>query len=90
MHVTVIQVAWEYWNGTTWVRLDVGKDAEKLFYYPMEQKVRKEIHFRCPPDLQATYVNGNENRWIRARILHIENAYVAQALYLSPWMDEVA
>jgi hypothetical protein len=90
VHVTVLQVAWEYWNGTTWVRLDVGKDAEKLFYYPVQQKVRKEIEFRCPPDLQATYVNGNENRWIRARILHIENAYIAQALYLSPWIDDVA
>ncbi|WNR44083.1 baseplate J/gp47 family protein [Paenibacillus roseipurpureus] len=90
VHVTVGQVAWEYWNGTTWVRLDVGKEADKLFYYPLEQKVRKEIQFRCPADLQPTYVNGNENRWIRARILQIENAYVAQALYLSPWIDEVS
>lgn len=90
IHVTVLQVAWEYWNGTTWVRLDVDKEAEKLFYYPLEQKVHKELQFRCPTDLQPTYVNGNENRWIRARILHIENAYIAQALYLSPWMDEVS
>ncbi|WP_164716502.1 baseplate J/gp47 family protein [Paenibacillus whitsoniae] len=88
-HVTVLQVAWEYWNGTTWVRLDVHKDAEKLFYYPTESKVQKEIRFRCPIDLQPTSVNGNENRWIRARILHIENAYEPQALYLSPWIDEV-
>ncbi|MEC0230405.1 baseplate J/gp47 family protein [Paenibacillus alba] len=89
-HVTVMQVAWEYWNGSSWVRLEVGKEAEKLFYYPQEQKVRKDIHFRCPADLEATYVNGNDNWWIRARILHIENAYVAQAVYLSPWIDEVA
>ncbi|MBP1966329.1 baseplate J/gp47 family protein [Paenibacillus aceris] len=89
IHVTVLQVAWEYWNGTTWVRLEAGKDAEKLFYYPQEQKVLKDIRFRCPQDLEATYVNGNENHWIRARILHIENAYVAQAIYLSPWIDEV-
>ncbi|NOV01618.1 baseplate J/gp47 family protein [Paenibacillus planticolens] len=90
IHVTVLQVAWEYWNGTTWVRLEAGKEAEKLFYYPQEQKVRKDIRFRCPLDLEATYVNGNENHWIRARILHIENAYVAQAVYLSPWMDDVS
>lgn len=90
VHITVLQVAWEYWNGTTWVRLEVGKEAEKLFYYPKEQKVRKDISFRCPLDLEATYVNGNENHWIRARILHIENAYVGQALYLSPWIDEVS
>lgn len=89
-HVTVMEVAWEYWNGATWLRLDVGKEAEKLFYYPQEQKVRKEFHFRCPADLEATYVNGNENCWIRARILHIENAYVAQAIYLSPWVDDVS
>ncbi|UKS25279.1 baseplate J/gp47 family protein [Paenibacillus sp. HWE-109] len=88
-HVTVIQVAWEYWNGSSWVRLEVEKEAEKLFYYPQEHKVRKDIHFRCPTNLEATYVNGNDNWWIRARILHIENAYVAQAIYLSPWINEV-
>ncbi|MFC5449784.1 baseplate J/gp47 family protein [Paenibacillus aestuarii] len=90
IHVTVLQVAWEYWNGTTWVRLAVDKQAESLFYYPDRQKVHKEIQFRCPNDLAATYVNGNENRWIRARILHIENAYEPQAVYLSPWIDDVS
>lgn len=90
IHVTVLQVVWEYWNGSTWVRLEVGKEAEKLFYYPQQEKVRKEIQFRCPLDLAPAYVNGNENFWIRARVLHIENAYAAQAVYLSPWMDDVS
>ncbi|MEW9700879.1 baseplate J/gp47 family protein [Paenibacillus sp. SI8] len=90
VHVTVMQVVWEYWNGASWVRLEVGKDAEKLFYYPQEEQIRKQIQFRCPVDLEATYVNGNESCWIRARILQIENAYVAQAIYLSPWMEDVA
>ncbi|UJF34080.1 baseplate J/gp47 family protein [Paenibacillus hexagrammi] len=87
MHVTVLQVVWEYWNGSSWVRLEVNKDAEKLFYYPQEEHVRKEVHFRCPIDVETTYVNGHENYWIRARILQLENAYVAQAIYLSPWIE---
>jgi hypothetical protein len=86
--VSIAQVAWEYWNGNAWVRLEVKKEAEKLFYHPAEEK--KQITFRCPKDLEPSMVNGHSNFWIRARILHIENAYAAQAVYLSPWLEDVA
>lgn len=85
--VTISQVVWEYWNGVSWVRLAVSKEAEQLF--TVTQEGRKELTFRCPEDLEPTYVNGNENWWIRVRILQMENAYAPQAIYQSPWMDGV-
>jgi hypothetical protein len=89
-YASITQVAWEYWNGNAWVRLEAGKEAEKLFYYPSGDNDNKEFTFRCPQDLSMTMVNGHENFWIRARILQIENAYAAHAVYLSPWLEQVA
>jgi hypothetical protein len=87
--VSVAAVVWEYWNGNAWVRLEAGKDAEKLFYNPDEFGTRKTIEFICPQDLEETFVNGHANYWIRARILQIENAYAPLPVYLSPWMEDV-
>lgn len=86
---SITHVAWEYWNGNAWVRLEAGKNAEKLFYYPSEEGSRKELSFRCPRDLDSVYVNGHDNFWIRGRILQIENAYAPMPIYLSPWLENV-
>ncbi|MDF2720877.1 MAG: putative baseplate assembly protein [Paenibacillus sp.] len=86
---SIAHIAWEYWNGTAWVRLDAGKEAEKLFYGASLQESRKRLAFRCPVDLSSIYVNGQNNYWIRGRILQIENAYAASPIYLSPWLENV-
>lgn len=80
---------WEYWNGSAWVRLDAGREAESLFYRPGEELQRKQVSFRCPQDLEETFVNSHLNHWIRARILQIENLYSALPIYLSPWLEGV-
>lgn len=86
---SIAQVAWEYWNGGAWVRLDAGKDAEALFDLPGTEEVAKRVEFRCPTDLEPVHVNGHENYWIRARILQIENVYAPFPVYLSPWLERV-
>ena len=57
--------AWEYWNGTGWVRLAVTIEGIDLF------KVDgiSEVTFLCPDDIAAVGVNGQENFWIRVRIV---------------------
>ncbi|TDF97130.1 baseplate J/gp47 family protein [Paenibacillus piri] len=87
--VSVAEVLWEYWNGSTWARLNTGKEAERLFYHPGEELKRMEVTFRCPQNLQEVYVNSQLSYWIRVRILHIENMYAAEPVYLSPWMEDV-
>ncbi|PYI55180.1 putative baseplate assembly protein [Paenibacillus flagellatus] len=87
--VSIAQVVWEYWNGGSWVRLEAGKAAEKLFYHPGNEGKRRRLAFRCPNDLEPVYVNGHANYWIRGRIVQIENAYAPMPVYLSPWMEDV-
>ncbi|MDF2959256.1 MAG: putative baseplate assembly protein [Paenibacillus sp.] len=87
--VSIAEVLWEYWNGSAWVRLDAGKEAERLFYHPGDELKSRDITFRCPQDLQEAYVNSQLSYWIRVRILHIENLYSAEPLYLSPWIEDV-
>ncbi|MFD0676897.1 MULTISPECIES: baseplate J/gp47 family protein [unclassified Paenibacillus] len=87
--ISIAEVLWEYWNGSAWVRLNVGKEAERLFYHPGDEIQRKEVTFRCPQDLQETFVNSQLSYWIRVRILHLENLYSAEPIYLSPWVEDV-
>jgi hypothetical protein len=57
------QLSWEYWNGRGWVALAIEKDGtEKLL-------VEGSVKFTIPQDIAKTEVAGQENFWIRARIV---------------------
>jgi uncharacterized phage protein gp47/JayE len=57
--------AWEYWNGVGWVRLAVTINGVDLF----KANGPSEVTFLCPDDIAAVGVNGQENFWIRVRII---------------------
>ena len=65
-------ISWEYWNGESWKSLKaIPQDyitGKRKDYFP------KQITFTCPKDMQQTKVNGEENYWIRAKLL--TNSYV--------------
>ncbi|MBP1932261.1 hypothetical protein J2Z37_002262 [Ammoniphilus resinae] len=82
--VTIANVQWEYWNGSSWVRLPVNAESQKLFSIPREGKETVEISFICPDDLQEIFVNAEENYWVRGRIVQIHNAYSPNAIYFAP------
>ena len=56
------ELSWEYWNGRGWVALPVTDTTEKFL-------VKGAVSFTIPPDIQKTEVAGQENFWIRARIV---------------------
>jgi hypothetical protein len=56
---------WEYWNGTGWARLPVSDEAFSLF----KDGGTATIVFYCPQDIAAVSVNGQENFWIRVRLV---------------------
>jgi hypothetical protein len=56
---------WEYWNGTGWVKLLVPDNAFNLF----RDGGTSTVVFSCPDDITAVSVNGQENFWIRVRII---------------------
>jgi hypothetical protein len=88
--VAVAQVIWEYWNGISWVRLDAGREAERLFYRPGQDLVRQQVKFRCPQDMEEAFVNSHLNYWVRARIIQIDNLYSVLPIHHSPWMEDVS
>ncbi len=87
--VTILNVQWEYWNGTSWVKLHVNKEAQEMFSIPWEGVEPREITFRCPEDLEPMLVNAEENFWIRGRILQIQNYYSPNAIYYTPIMHRL-
>ncbi|MFS0726558.1 baseplate J/gp47 family protein [Paenibacillus sp. 1P07SE] len=87
--VTITSVAWEYWNGYAWVILPVEDRARHLFSEPWEGEEERSVTFRCPADLEPIVVNAEENFWIRARIVHIHNAYSPNAIYYTPVLSDL-
>ncbi len=90
-----IKLSLEYWNGTKWYELGyLGKMVRKNIEDQTEAFTKvgeigedgkfKEslIKFKCPEDLESCIVNGQENYWIRFRIVegnYGEDSYVDYA-----------
>lgn len=55
-------LSWEYWNGRGWLALRVKDTTDNLL-------VEGSITFVIPDDIEKTEVAGQENYWIRARIV---------------------
>ncbi|OPX86524.1 MAG: Baseplate J-like protein [Pelotomaculum sp. PtaB.Bin104] len=58
-----LMLSWEYWDGAGW-QVITG-----LVDHTGQLKVAGTVEFDCPGDLSATVVNGQENLWIRTRII---------------------
>lgn len=57
------QLSWEYWNGKGWLALRLEEDGTENFLIP------GEVTFKLPGDIAKTEVAGQENYWIRSRIV---------------------
>lgn len=58
------KLSWEYWNGKGWVVF-----KEKVIDSTKNLLIDGTIEFILPDDLEITDVSGQENLWIRARIV---------------------
>ncbi|MFA5384538.1 MAG: putative baseplate assembly protein [Eubacteriales bacterium] len=59
----ILMLSWEYWNGTGWQALaGITDKTNKL-------RENGTVIFDCTEDLAATTVNGQENLWIRIKIV---------------------
>jgi hypothetical protein len=59
---SVPELSWEYWNGTGWLSLEVSDLTRNLL-------TSGKVTFKVPPSIQSTEVVGQENFWIRARLV---------------------
>lgn len=62
------EIAWEYWNGSTWARLTVD-DGTDHFTPPVADDHAVEVTFTVPDDLTETSISGHQGYWIRARLV---------------------
>ncbi len=87
--ISIEEVIWEYFNGSGWVRLFPAKEYSDVFGIRKGTYRRRiRVEFKCPRDLSPAIVNGMENRYIRARILKVNNALKTQGNYISPVLTE--
>lgn len=85
--IHIVKTLWEYWNGNVWVKLHAGKDAETIFVSHDEIKT---VSFKCPEDLQESFVNSYTNLWIRVQISKIENMYTLEQIFCSPFIKGIS
>lgn len=58
-----VLLSWEYWDGNGWRVIKSLPDELSLGM----------AKFKCPEDMEATSVNGEENYWIRIRIVSVDH-----------------
>ncbi len=61
------QLSWEYWNSKGWVAFQ--KDEHEFSDGTRDFLVDGNIVFILPEDIDLTEVSGQENYWVRARII---------------------
>jgi hypothetical protein len=62
-------LAWEYWDGGKWSRLDIKSDTTNRFLRsPETEEFTGSLKFTCP-GIADTVLNDIATKWIRARII---------------------
>lgn len=88
--VTIERVIWEYFNGSGWSRLFPDREYSGIFNGgdgTMGQQF--SIEFICPDDMQPFLYNSVESRYIRIRILKMNNLFKQKGNYITPVMSDI-
>jgi hypothetical protein len=75
-------LSWEYWNGEGWRGLSIVGDDHSF-------TKSFSISFTCPNDIEVTEVNGEENFWIRIRLVDGDYGVPIIFEYSSVWLFDV-
>jgi len=87
--VTITKVQWEYWNGRSWAVLPVAEEATTLFQHIIAEEKEVQLQFIVPEDMEGIEVNAEYSMWIRARIVTVANPYSIDAIYYSPYVQQM-
>ncbi|HYH46135.1 MAG TPA: putative baseplate assembly protein, partial [Thermoanaerobaculia bacterium] len=75
------ELVWEYWDGSYWRDLGVGRTKEKG---PENFQGDGAFQFRVPADMAVTKVNDVEALWVRARLHSGGYSITAKASFQGP------
>ncbi len=76
------EISWECWNGASWRPLPVSKEGTNNFTAP-----EFKVEFLRPVTVQKNEINGQQGRWIRAKIK--SGGYGSPAKYEQIPLDDV-
>ena len=88
--ITIERVIWEYYNGTGWSRLFDGPQYGRIFNGgdgTMGQQFTLE--FTCRGDAKTYLYNSTESRYIRIRVLKMNNLFKMKGNYITPVMSDI-
>ncbi|MCM1493432.1 MAG: baseplate J/gp47 family protein [Muribaculaceae bacterium] len=83
--ITTASVVWEYYNGFGWSRLPVEQGENIFCGRGAGETVRME--FDCPSDAGLLEWQAAPTRYLRVRILRMNNLYKPKGTYLVPVMS---
>lgn len=88
--ITIEQVVWEYYNGSGFRRLPLGEDCENLFNGKRKGTGNEvELEFICPPDAALLAWQCAPTRYIRVRVLRMNNQFCLKGTYITPVLSNV-
>lgn len=88
--ITVEQVVWEYYNGSGWSRLPLGSACENLFNGKSGRAgERLELEFVCPADAALLEWQCAPTRYIRVRVIRMNNLFQVKGTYITPVISDV-
>ena len=87
--ITVEQVVWEYFNGDGWSRLPLSGKSQALFNGTNAAEEEIKLEFICPPDAALLSWQSAPARYLRVRVLRMNNLYQLKGTYIVPVMGNV-
>lgn len=86
--ISISSVIWEYYNGNGWKPLPCSADT-RLLFNPIEGSCTYTVSFRCPDDVCPITVEAENRRFLRARIVKMEQSWHWNVIYRVPLMSRV-
>lgn len=88
--ITIEQVIWEYYNGLGWSRLNFETECQNIFHggdgTPGQQIT---LVFTCPSDISLLEWQSAPTRYLRIRILRMNNLFKQKGAYITPIISNV-
>lgn len=88
--ITIEQVIFEYYNGTGWCLLFGSKENSRIFSDTRNfsgQEIRLE--FPCPEDMNPVMLYSTMSRYLRIRVIRMNNLYKIKGSYITPVISNV-
>lgn len=82
------EIAFSYYSGLGWKKLDLKKDETKIFAQDKRSR-RCELRFQCPDDWEQVIAGGNEIKCLRIQVVKAPCCYETIGLHHYPVLSRI-